>query len=170
MSTRQSSVINGLLAENLGKNDLVRSADSRANQAEARASDAEHDARLNQLKVSRLEAEKKKLQEENAMYRELLSRPMREIAEISGEFRKTYIEQQQMIAEWILAQRAYKETATAIGIEIGKSAEEIKNLAARNANAILENKSMHGNNAADTPLLADHAATILAIRKKNGKA
>ncbi|MCK4161427.1 hypothetical protein HFK89_02960 [Ralstonia pseudosolanacearum] len=170
MSTRQTAVINGLLAENIGKNDLVRSADSRANQAEARASDAEHNARFNQLKVDRLEAEAKKLKEENAMYRELLSKPMREIAEISGDFRKTYLEQQQMIAEWILAQRAYKETATAIGIEIGKSPEEIKNIATQNANAILENKSKHGNNAADTPLLSDHAANILALRKKNGKA
>lgn len=170
MSTRQTAVINGLLAENLGKNDLVRSADSRANQAEARASDAEHSARFNQLRIDRLEAEAKNLKEENRMFRELLSRPMREIAEVSGDFRNTYFEQQRMIAEWIMAQRAWKETATQLGIQVGKTPEELQKTATENANAILEDRSEHGNNASTVPLLSDYAATILAIRKKNGKA
>lgn len=170
MSTRQTAVINGLLAENIGKNDLVRSADSRANQAEARASDAEHNARFNAMKVDRLEAEKKKLQEENAMYRDLLAKPMREIAEISGEFRRTYIEQQRILAEWIMGQKAYKETAMMLGKSLDMTPEQVQKVASPNYTAVLENRTQFGNDASGNSLLAEHAATILALRKKNGKA
>ena len=170
MSEYQRAVINGLLAENVGKNDLVRSADSRANQAESRASDAEHNARFNQLKIDRLEAEAKNLKEENRMFRELLSRPMREIAEVSGEFRKTYFEQQQLLAEWIMGQKAYKETAMQLGMALDMTPDQVQNVAAPNYTAVLENRTQHGNNGSASPTLANHAANILAIRKKNGKA
>ena len=170
MSTRQSAIINGLIAENIGKNDLVRSADSRASEAELRAKKSEYAASDLSYQNALLEAEKKKLQEENKMFRELLSRPMREIAEVSGDFRKAYFEQQKMIAEWIMAQRAWKETATQLGIQVGKTPEELQKAATQNANANLEDRSEHGNNASSIPLLSEYAANILAIRKKNGKA
>jgi hypothetical protein len=194
MSSRQTAVINGLLAENVGKNDLVRQADSRAQEAESRASDAEHRARMNEgaakhteilrdkiaqlqyelsqavIAKSKLIDEKAELERKNAAFKQLLSRPMREIAELSGEFKATYEVQQQMLAEWILAQRAYKETATTLGIQLGKTAEEVQQLATQNANAVLENRTQHGNDSTSSPLLTEHAATILAIRKRNGKA
>jgi hypothetical protein len=170
MSTRQTAAINGLLAENLGKNDLVRNSEARANDAANRASDAEHSARFNQFKIDRLEAEAQKLKDENKMYRELLSRPMREIAEVSGDFRKTYFAQQQNIAEWIMSQRAYRETAVQLGIALDMTPEQVQKVAAPNYTAVLENRTQHGHDAKDTPLLAEYAATILAIRKKNGKA
>lgn len=76
---------------------------------------------------------------------------MREIAEVSGDFRKAYFEQQKMIAEWIMAQRAWKETATQLGIQVGKTPEELQKAATQNANAILEDRSEHGNNASSIP-------------------
>ena len=201
MSARQTAVINGLLAENVGKNDLVRSAQAKAIDADRRASDAEHRARMNegsaqhvevlrdniaklQYELSQANSARFKLIDENAAltlelakykqqaneFRSLLSRPMKEIADMSGDFKKAYEVQQQMIAEWILAQRAYKETATALGLEAGKTADEIKQMASQSANAILEDRSEHGNDASTIPLLADHASAILAIRRKNGKA
>ena len=103
-------------------------------------------------------------------YEELLSRPMKEIAQANGSFKKTYDIEQRSIAEWILAQRAYKETATALGMQAGKSVEEVQQIATQNANAVLENRTEHDNNSTTSPLLAQHAAAILAIRKKNGKA
>lgn len=51
MSTYQTAVINGLLAENLGKNDLVRNADARARAAEFEKDDAEHEAEMAQIKL-----------------------------------------------------------------------------------------------------------------------
>ena len=194
MSSRQAAVINGLLAENIGKNEIVRQNEARAIDAEQRAWDAEHRARMNERAVetaeilrskiakmqyeerqqaiarSKLIDEKAELEIQNEVFRKLLSRPMKEIAEASGDFKKTYDLQQQMLAEWILAQRAYKETATELGIQIGKSPDDVKTMAAENANAVLENRTQHGNDASTSPLLQDHAGAILAIRKKNGKA
>ena len=180
MSARQTSVINGLLAENIGKNDLVRSYESKSHAAERRASDAEHSARMNEnaarvadilsLRVERLENELRQSKQEVQVHRALLSRPMKEIADVSSDFKKTYELQQQMLAEWILAQRAYHETATKIGIEVGKTPEDIRQMASQNANAVLENRTEHGNNSTTIPLLAEYASAILEARKKSGKA
>ncbi len=170
MSTRQSAIINGLIAENIGKNDLVRSADSRASEAELRAKKSEYAASDLSYQNALLEAEKKKLQEENKMFRELLSRPMREIAEVSGDFRKAYFEQQQLLAEWIMGQKAYKETAMQLGMALEMTPDQVQSVAAPNYTAVLENRTQHSNNSTTNPLLAEHAANILALRKKNGKA
>ncbi|MHC3434935.1 hypothetical protein G7048_06050 [Diaphorobacter sp. HDW4B] len=201
MSARQTAVINGLLAENVGKNDLVRSAQAKAIDADRRASDAEHRARMNegsaqhievlrnniaklQYELSEANSARFKLIDENAAltmelakykqqaneFRSLLSRPMKEIADMSGDFKKAYEVQQQMLAEWIMGQKAYKETAMQLGMEVGKSSEEIQQLATQNANAVLENRTEHGNDSTTSPTLADHASAILAIRRKNGKA
>jgi hypothetical protein len=170
MSVNQRAMINGLLAENLGKNDLVRGAEAKANEATNRASDAEHSARFNQFKIDRLEAEAKNLKEENKKYKELLSLPMKEIAEVSGDFRKTYFEQQKILADWILGQQAYRETAKIFAAESGKSKEEFSKVYNDSVNAVLTNQTEHDNNASEYQVLADHATTILAIRKKNGKA
>lgn len=180
MSTRQTAVINGLLAENIGKNDLVRSYESKSHAAERRASDAEHSARMNEnaarvadvlsLRVARLEAELRESKKEVQVHRALLSRPMKEIADASGDFKKTYEIQQQMLAEWIMGQKAYKETAMQLGIEVGKSADEIQRLTTQNANAVLENRTDHSNNSTTSPLLAEYASAILEARKKSGKA
>lgn len=194
MSSRQAAVINGLLAENIGKNEIVRQNEARAIDAEQRAWDAEHRARMNERAVetaeilrskiakmqyeerqqaiarSKLIDEKAELEIQNEFYRKLLSRPMKEIADASGDFKKTYDLQQQMLAEWILAQRAYRETAMQLGLQVGKSPEEVQKIATQNANAVLENRTEHANNSTTSPLLAQHAAAILEIRKKNGKA
>lgn len=194
MSSRQAAVINGLLAENIGKNEIVRQNEARAIDAEQRAWDAEHRARMNERAVetaeilrskiakmqyeerqnaiaySKLIDEKAELEIQNEVFRKLLSRPMKEIAEASGDFKKTYDLQQQMLAEWILAQRAYRETAMQLGLQVGKSPEEVQKIATQNANAVLENRTEHANNSTTSPLLAQHAAAILEIRKKNGKA
>lgn len=103
-------------------------------------------------------------------YEDLLSRPMKEIAQASGSFKKTYDMEQESMANWILSQRAFKETAMLVGIASGKSPEEIIQMAEEQKNTVLNNQSELGNNASTSPLLERHAAAILAIRKKNGKA
>jgi hypothetical protein len=171
MSIRQTAVINGLLAENLGKNDLIRHAEAKSRNADSRANDAEHDADMAQIKLSKAKIEIAQLQAEVDKYKKLLSRPMQEIAEISGDFKKTYDMQQQLLAEWIMGQKAYRETAMQLGMALNMAPEQVQKVAAPNYTAVLENRTKFGNNANDgTPTLAAHAETILAIRKKNGKA
>jgi hypothetical protein len=122
------------------------------------------------LRVEKAEAAAQVAQKEADAFKTLLSRPMQEIAAVNGDFKQAYEVQQQMLAEWILAQRAYKETATALGLQVGKTAEEVQQLAGQNANAVLENRTEHGNDANTNPMLSTHADAILAMRKKNGKA
>ncbi|MBC3935960.1 hypothetical protein H8K47_11360 [Undibacterium sp. CY7W] len=110
-----------------------------------------------------------KAEQEARDVKALLSRPMREIAEISGDFQKAYEQQQQILANWILSQKAYRETAVQLGIAVGKTAEEVQDLVTQNANAVLENRTEHGNDSNTNPLVKEYASTILAIRKKNGE-
>lgn len=102
-------------------------------------------------------------------YEELLSRPMKEIAKINSEFKKTYEQEQNVLAQWILGQRAYKETAIQLGMSLDMTAEQVQKMAAPNFTAVLEDRTQHGNDASTNPTLATHAAAILALRKKNGK-
>lgn len=177
MSSHRSAVINGLLAENFGKNDLVRHAESNARDARSKANDAAHESEMAQIKLNKAKREIAQLQEqvaaanqEASAYKELLSRPMREIAGVSGDFKKAYEMQQQLLAEWIMGQKAYRETAMQLGIKLEMTPEQVQKAAAPNFTAVLENRTQHGNDAKDIPLLAQHAEAILALRKKNGKA
>lgn len=191
MSTRQTALINGLLVENLGKNELIRQAESRFRYAESVASDAEHDAEMAEIRLSKAKKEiaqlqkalEEKIQEaEHAQqtvnaykqqanaYRHLLSRPMKEIADMNGDFKKTYELQQQMLAEWIMGQKAYRETAMQLGAALGMTPEQVQKVAAPNYTAVLENRTQHGNDGSASPTLAQYADTILTLRRKNGKA
>lgn len=52
-------------------------------------------------------------------YRNLLSRPMEEIAAYSVDFRKKYLIQQQTLSNWVLSQKAFKDLAYDLGISLG---------------------------------------------------
>lgn len=103
-------------------------------------------------------------------YEELLSRPMKEIAQANDDFKKTYNQQQHMLAEWIMGQKAYRETAMQLGMSLDLTTEQVQKMAAPNYTAVLENRTQHGNDASSSSTLAAHASAILALRKKNGKA
>ncbi|WP_374555174.1 hypothetical protein [Aquitalea pelogenes] len=103
-------------------------------------------------------------------YEDLLSRPMKDIAQKHSGFKKTYDMQQQMLAEWIMGQKAYRETAMQLGMALNMTPEQVQKLAAPNYTAVLENRTQHGNDASSSPTLATHAEAILAIRRKQGKA
>jgi len=115
------------------------------------------------------------LKNKNKKLEELLSRPLKEIAQEHAEFKENYdilIEaQKEIIADWILSQKAYKETAMILGIQVGKTPEEVKKMAEINEDVVLNNKSNidNGNNAASSKTLSNHASKILDMRKKNIK-
>lgn len=190
MSAHQTAVINGLLAENFGKNDLIRTAESSTRFAQSKANDAAREADSLRMEAGSLASKvaflKKELEQAQRMqrkaeieasaykkeadaYRGLLSKPMKEIADMSGDFKTTYELQQQMLAEWIMGQKAFKETAMQLGMQVGKTPEEIQQMATQNANAVLENRTEFGNDSTTSPTLASFASAIIATRKKNGK-
>ncbi|MFZ6673703.1 hypothetical protein [Undibacterium sp. Xuan67W] len=107
-------------------------------------------------------------------YEDLLSRPMKEIAQASGGFKKTYetlVEaQDEVLANWIVSQKAFRETAKVLAAQLDKTPEEFTEIHQSSINAVLTNQTQHENNGNESPLLERHAAAILAIRKKQGKA
>lgn len=101
-------------------------------------------ASLDAQKIDRLKREKLELEEraqkaekdlkaakqEAIFYKNLLSKPMHEIAEKNSDFKATYELQQQLLTNWMTNQKAFKELAVEFGIQLGKSEEEVVALVA----------------------------------------
>ena len=171
MTTHQSATINGLLAENIGKNGLVRDANSRAQDAEMKASQLQREAQFQEIRASRvpaLEAQLEYQKKQTEYYKNLLSKPMQEIARQNDDFKATYDKQQELLTDWIVSQKAYKETAMQLGIQVGKTPDQIKEMAKQNITAVLENKTKHDNNIEAIPSVKTQAEKILEIRKSKG--
>ncbi|CAJ0733741.1 hypothetical protein [Ralstonia pickettii] len=83
-------------------------------------------------------------------YEELLAKPMAEIAAKNGRFRETYDKQQEMLADWILSQRAFKELAMKYGKLAGKTPEEIQAEGMATKEIILDGQSQFGNTVTET--------------------
>lgn len=117
------------------------------------------------------------LKNRNQELENLLSRPLKQIAQEHPAFKNNYEAlinaykevQDEILAGWILSQKAYKETAMQVGIEAGKTPEEIKEMAKKNEEVVLNNQSEidQGNNASTSKILTENLSAIIAIRKKN---
>lgn len=58
-------------------------------------------------------------------YRNLLSKPMEEIAAYSLDFAKRYRIQQQTLSNWVLSQKAFKDLAYDLGITLGFTEQKV---------------------------------------------
>lgn len=112
-------------------------------------------------KAKRLEQDNVKLESEKQFFENLLSLPMKEIAEKNGQFKETYEAEQLALAKWILSQKAYAETALQIGIESGKSPDEVQKIYKENVSSVLANVTKHGNNAVGNVVLKENANKII---------
>lgn len=83
---------------------------------------------------------KKELDSLKLHYQLLLAKPMHQIAELSGDFRKTYEAQQLLMAEWMVSQKAFKELAIQYGTKAGKTADEIMQEGLEKEIDVLESK------------------------------
>ena len=126
-------------ADNLNN---LRRADSAELDAMRHKSNADSQAR----KSKNLVEENKRLEEENEFLRELLTRPMSEIAKENGLFREAYHKQQEAQATWMVSQRAFKEIAMKYGIQAGKSVEDIALEADKAEEQVLTDSTKYGNN------------------------
>ncbi|MCA1859936.1 hypothetical protein LE191_07390 [Janthinobacterium sp. HSC-3S05] len=88
-------------------------------------------------------------QEEANFYKNLLSKPMAEIAEYDKNFKEMYDRQQELLALWMVGQRAMKEVAIKLGMELGKTKEQVLDLSKEAQRNVLENNTQHGNNVSD---------------------
>lgn len=99
--------------------------------------------------------ELRKLTEERDRYKNLLAKPMAEIAEKNANFQQTYNKQMELMAEWMVSQKAFKELALQFGFEKGLEKKEILEIAQHKRLDVLDNKHTvgHGTNANEIPLL-----------------
>ncbi|UQP02906.1 hypothetical protein L0Z36_26175 [Burkholderia multivorans] len=129
------------------KNEAIGEANYRAGMAEAAGSFAKKEA--------------KRYQEERDFYKDLLSKPFAEIAARDGRFRETYEKQQEMLADWIASQRAFRELAMKYGKLAGKTPEEIKAEGLATEAIILADQSQFGNTV--------NEATKVALKRKKAR-
>lgn len=87
----------------------------------------------------------KALEDEVEYYKKLLTKPMHEIADVNGNFQETYHQQQTILGEWMVSQRAFKELAIQLGIEAGRTKEDIVAEGMANKEKVLNNQTEHGN-------------------------
>ncbi|MBX9676703.1 MAG: hypothetical protein K2V71_08900 [Methylotenera sp.] len=99
----------------------------------------------NGLRHNATKAKIKALEDEVEYYKNLLTKPMIEIAALNNDFEETYHEQQTIIGEWMVSQRAFKELAIKLGIETGRTKEEVIQEGLANDVKVLNNQTEHGN-------------------------
>lgn len=117
-------------------------------------------------RANMLQQNNAKLESEKEFFENLLSLPMKEIAERNGQFKQTYEAEQLVLSKWILSQKAYAETAMQIGLEAGKSTEEVQELYKDNIISVLANATKHGNDAVTNPVLKENINKIVKTNKK----
>jgi hypothetical protein len=111
--------------------------------------------------VGALKAENAVIKSEKEFFENLLSRPMKEIAEKNKNFKETYDEQQLVLSKWILSQKAYAETAVQIGLESGKTKEEIDKIYKDNVKNVLANTTQHDNDSSSNAVLKENVGKIV---------
>ena len=69
-----------------------------------------------------------KYKEEAEYYQKLLTKPMAEIAQANRSFKETYEKQMELLADWMVSQKAFKELAIQFGIEKGLNPDQIREM------------------------------------------
>lgn len=99
-------------------------------------------------------------QAEANFYKNLLSKPMAEIAEHDKNFKKMFDKQQELLATWMVNQRAMKEVAMILSTELGKKNEEVMDLLKVAEKCVLNGNSNYGNNVNEVPFIKPYIDTI----------
>lgn len=109
------------------------------------------------------ELRKKEQQLEEALddaefFKALLSKPMHEIAAKHGGFKQTYEKQQELMADWMVSQKAFKELAIQFGQQLGLTKEEVLEKGKQGEMAVLDSKNNpeHNTNANNSNIIKPH--------------
>lgn len=104
-------------------------------------------------------------------YKALLSKPMEEIAAANGDFKATFEKQQEIIADWIVSQKAFRELAYEFGEKLGLSQDEVREMVPEKKKAVLTDSTKYNNNATDmidTGMVALTEKSIESEKRKVG--
>ena len=92
------------------------------------------------------------LKHDNEYYNRLLAKPMAEIAAENRKFKETYEAQMELLANWMVSQKAFKELAIQFGIEKGLTLDEVIEMGKNKKIDVLENNHhvSHNTNVGDS--------------------
>ena len=92
-----------------------------------------------------------KYKEEAEYYQKLLAKPMDEIAKANRSFKETYEAQMELLADWMVSQKAFKELAIQFGVEKGLTPDEIRDMGIKKRSDVLlnNNNPSHKTNSSD---------------------
>ena len=92
-----------------------------------------------------------KYKEEAESYQKLLTKPMAEIAQANRSFKETYEAQMELLADWMVSQKAFKELAIQFGVEKGLTPDEIRDMGIKKKSDVLlnNNNPSHKTNSSD---------------------
>ena len=92
-----------------------------------------------------------KYKEEAEYYQKLLTKPMAEIAQANRSFKETYETQMELLADWMVSQKAFKELAIQFGVEKGLTPDEIRDMGIKKESDVLlnNNNPSHKTNSSD---------------------
>jgi len=121
-----------------------------------------------QLQNIRLQDQVEELEEEVSEYRKLLCKPMLEIANQNRNFKATYEAQMQIMADWMVSQKAFKELAIQFGFEKGLKSDEVIQMGKDKKIDVLENKHNpnHNSNATDDDFIVKRVDVLKEKLKK----
>lgn len=110
-----------------------------------------------------------KYKEEAEYYKKLLAKPMAEIAAENHQFKETYEQQMELLAGWMVSQKAFKELAIQFGIEKGLTSDEVVEMGKNKKMDVLENKheEQHNTNVSDSLFLVDRKDVLIERVKKS---
>jgi hypothetical protein len=96
------------------------------------------------------------MKEKVAFYEKLLTEPLNVIADKLEakvpEFKENYDKEQLLLADWIVSQKAFKETAMKYGEMAGKTKDEIQKEGLNTEEKVLNSTTKFGNNVETSPL------------------
>ena len=109
-----------------------------------------------------------KYKEEAEYYKKLLAKPMAEIAEENHDFKNAYETQMELLADWMVSQKAFKELAIQFGIEKGLTPNEVIEMGKNKEIDVLENNHdvSHNTNVGDSVYIGPRAEKLKNKIKK----
>jgi hypothetical protein len=140
-----------LFLDNMYKNaDLQRKqAEIERLRGEANQSGNKHTGAIPVIPGMVNKADYELMAEKVKFYETILQQPLEVIAEKLADkvpaFKENYEKEQVVLADWIVSQKAFKETAMKYGEMAGKSPEDIQKEGIKNENTILNDESKFGN-------------------------
>lgn len=142
-STTQKLVNDALLRSAKGviseKNEGLNILQQQINNLSASLADAQ-----NELKKKTEELEE--AEDAVEFYNNLLCQPMSVIAKKNVNFKETYEKQMELMADWMVSQKAFKQLAIELGGKNGLSVEEVLKIGKDKEIDVLESKHPEGNN------------------------